>query len=88
MVKSKGIPHCHDLNSDLGIIVSWPERWIQAPTWKIRVMSRVDLGGMSHVVFNSAVGYIINTVKRQSRLSFHVFVAVPMGRAFFRCRLF
>ena len=28
------------------------------------------------------------TVKRQSRLSFHVFVAVPMGRAFFRCRLF
>ena len=60
MVKSKGIPHCHDLNSDLGIIVSWPERWIQAPTWKIRVMSRVDLGGMSHVVFNSAVGYIIN----------------------------
>ena len=30
----------------------------------------------------------IYTVKRQSRLSFHVFVAVPMGRAFFRCRLF
>ena len=28
------------------------------------------------------------TGKRRSRLSFHDFVAVPMGRAFFRCRLF
>ena len=32
--------------------------------------------------------WVCDTVKGQSRLSFHVFVTVPMGRAFFRCRLF
>ena len=50
-----------------------------------------DLEGLSFVVqfFFSSLGPIVaHTVKRQSRLSFHVFVAVPMGRAFFRCRLF
>ena len=45
------------------------------------------LGGSSHPQATKTITMVI-TVKRQSRLSFHVFVAVPMGRAFFRCRLF
>ena len=52
------------------------------------------LGGTTPVLLQhypllqGATPVLLSTVKRQSRLSFHVFVAVPMGRAFFRCRLF
>ena len=48
----------------------------------------IDFGNMMLLMALGQARTVPNTVKRQSRLSFHVFVAVPMGRAFFRCGLF
>ena len=52
------------------------------------VKAKVDMDCFQgHGIEKEFPALVTSTVERQ-RLSFHVFVAVPMGRAFFRCRLF